>query len=254
VTATGQGTRARSGRSIAASIKRGAASILGHSLTTEKGRPFDYFDSVALFIILRFTRRSEFVVRVIHYPHPTLFRKSQPLRRVDAELRSIVAEMFDLMYQNKGIGLAANQVDLPYRLFVMNVEGDPQQPEHERVFINPVLSKPKGSEEKEEGCLSLPGLYADVRRPATVHVSAYDLTGQEIALDADGLMARCIQHETDHLDGVMFIDRLSPTAVMDIKDKLDDFRREFEHRRELGEIPGDAKIFATLAELEKLRC
>jgi peptide deformylase len=186
-------------------------------------------------------------VRVVQYPHPTLFRASKPLRRVDSDLRKIVAEMFDLMYQNKGIGLAANQVDLPYRLFVMNVEGDANSPEHERVFINPVLSKPKGTAEAEEGCLSLPGLYADVRRPATIHVSAYDLSGQEISLDADGLTARCIQHETDHLDGVMFIDHLSPAAAMDIRDRLDDFRREFESRRELGEIPADARIFATLA-------
>lgn len=193
-------------------------------------------------------------MRVINFPHPTLLRVSKPLRRVDAELRKLVAEMFDLMYQNKGIGLAANQVDLPYRLFVVNEAGDPKQKEQERVFINPVLSKPKGSDEAEEGCLSLPGLYAQVRRPASVHVSAYDLSGKEISLDAEGLLARVIQHENDHLDGVLFVDRLSPTALADVKDKLDDFRAEFLSRREVGEFPDDAKIFATLAELEKLRC
>jgi peptide deformylase len=196
----------------------------------------------------------EIVVRVIHYPHPTLMRASKPLRRVDAELKKAVAEMFELMYQNNGIGLAANQVDLPYRLFVVNVSGDPKEKEHELVFLNPVLSKPKGSEEKEEGCLSLPGVYAPVRRPASIHVSAYNLAGQEISANVDGLLARVIQHENDHLDGVMFVDRVSQTALLNIKDKLDEFRSEFEQRRELGEIPADAKIFATLAELEKLRC
>lgn len=193
-------------------------------------------------------------MRVIHYPHPTLMRASKPLRRVDAELRKAVGEMFDLMYQQNGIGLAANQVDLPYRLFVVNVTGDSSEKEHERVFLNPVISKQKGSEEKEEGCLSLPGVYAPVRRPTNIHVSAYDLAGQEISIDVDGLLARVIQHENDHLDGVMFIDRVSQTALVDIQDKLDEFRSEFEQRRDLGEIPADAKIFATLAELEKLRC
>jgi peptide deformylase len=193
-------------------------------------------------------------VRVIHYPHPTLLRVSKPLKRVDAELRKIVATMFDLMYQNKGIGLAANQVDLPYRLFVVNTSGDPKEPDQELVFINPVLSKPKGSDEAEEGCLSLPGLYADVRRPTNIRVSAYNLAGQEVTYDADGLFARVLQHENDHLDGVMFVDHLSPTALAGIKHKLEDFRSEFESRRDLGEIPGDAKIFETLATLEKLRC
>lgn len=193
-------------------------------------------------------------MRVVHFPHPTLMRASKPLSRVDAELRQIVAEMFELMYLNNGIGLAANQVNLPYRLFVANVTGDSTEKQHELVFLNPVLSKHKGSEEKEEGCLSLPGVYAPVRRPTNIHVSAYDLSGKEISADVDGLLARVIQHENDHLDGVMFIDRVSQTALTDIKDKLDDFRSEFEHRRELGEIPADAKIFTTLAELEKLRC
>ena len=193
-------------------------------------------------------------MRVIHYPHPTLQRVSKPLRRVDADLRKLVGEMFDLMYQNKGIGLAANQVDLPYRLFVVNESGSPKERDREMVFINPVLSKPKGSDEAEEGCLSLPGLYAPVRRPASIRISGYNLSGEEVTIDAEGLLARIVQHENDHLDGVMFVDRLSQTALLDIKDKLEEFRSEFLSRRDLGEIPADAKIFATLAELEKLRC
>ena len=192
-------------------------------------------------------------MRVLHYPHPTLLRPAKPLARVDAELRKMVGEMFDLMYQHDGIGLAAPQVDLPYRLFVVNASGDPKEKDLEYAFINPVLSKPKGSEEKEEGCLSLPKLYAPVRRPATIHVSAYNMAGQAVDFDADGLLARVIQHENDHLDGVMFIDRISQTALMDARDQLEDFREEFERRRETGEIPADAKIFEHLAQLEKLR-
>ena len=97
-------------------------------------------------------------MEIVTYPHPTLRHESKPVKRVDAELREIVQEMFHLMYEARGVGLAANQVDLPLRLFVLNLESDPDKSE-EFVFINPVISKPKGSEEKEEGCLSLPELW-----------------------------------------------------------------------------------------------
>jgi peptide deformylase len=192
-------------------------------------------------------------LQIIHYPHPTLLRVAKPLRRIDAELRKIVAEMFELMYEHRGIGLAAPQVNLPYRLFVVNETGDAKQSEHERVLINPVLSKPKGSAEDEEGCLSIPKVYAQVRRPESIRVTAYDLAGQAVDIQAEGLLARVLQHENDHLNGVLFIDHLSPTGLMAIKDQLEDFKIEFGHRRELGEIPDDAKILSTLAELEKLR-
>lgn len=192
-------------------------------------------------------------MRIIQFPHPTLRRVSKPLRRVDDELRQIVRNMFDLMYQAKGIGLAANQVDLPYRLFVLNLTGEASEADEEMVFINPVLSDPKGTAEAEEGCLSLPGLHAHVRRPETITVTAYDLSGQEIEETVDGLFARAVQHETDHLNGVLFIDRLSPMARLALKDDLEDFEIEFADRRQRGEIPDDERISARLAELEELR-
>src|SRR3954451_152053 len=162
-------------------------------------------------------------LKIITYPHPTLRRVSKPLRRVDGDLRKTIRQMFDLMYAAKGIGLAANQVDLPLRLFIMNLEADPQAGE-EMVFINPVISLPRGgSEEAEEGCLSLPGLYGQVVRPKQVRINAYSLSGDEIQLDANGLLARCAQHELDHLDGVLFPDRMSPTAKADIAEGLDEF-------------------------------
>jgi peptide deformylase len=180
-------------------------------------------------------------------------RASKPLKRVDAELRKMVAEMFDLMYEHRGCGLAANQVDLPYRLFVMNITGDIEHRDQELVFLNPVLSKHKGMAESEEGCLSLPGLYAQVKRPERVSISGYDLSGQQININADGLFARIVQHEADHLDGVLIIDRLTPTGRMAVKELVEDFENEFQQRRTSGEIPTDEQIAAHWAQLEELR-
>lgn len=192
-------------------------------------------------------------MRIIQYPHPTLRRPSKPLRRVDDELRAIVRQMFELMYEAKGIGLAANQVDLPYRLFVLNLKPEDAAAADEQVFINPVLSQPKGMTEAEEGCLSLPGLYAQVKRPESVAINAFDLAGNEIQVTAEGLYARAVQHEIDHLNGVLFIDRLSETAKLALKEPLEEFEIEFASRRERGEIPDDERITARLAELEELR-
>jgi peptide deformylase len=192
-------------------------------------------------------------LQIIKYPHPTLRHVSKPLKRVDAELHRIIRQMFDLMYEAKGIGLAANQVDLPYRFFLLNLESDPNSPEKEHVFINPVLSGRKGMVEAEEGCLSLPGLYADVKRPETVTLNAYTPAGQEVTMALDGLFARAVQHEVDHLDGVLFIDRLSLTGGLDVKDVVEEFEIDFSGRRQRGEIPDDAEIARRLAELERLR-
>src|SRR2546423_8880115 len=128
-------------------------------------------------------------LQVIQYPHPTLRHRSQPLRRVDAELRKIVAEMLDLMYEHEGVGLAANQVDLPYRLFVTNVQGDRDVKETECVFINPVLSGGRGQEEDEEGCLSIPGIRAPGTRNSTIKIQAFDLAGNAIEGEVESPIA-----------------------------------------------------------------
>ncbi len=192
-------------------------------------------------------------MEIIHWPHPTLLRVSKPLKRVDAELKEMVREMFALMYANRGVGLAANQVDLPYRLFVVNESGDGKQPDKEMVFINPVLTRPKGTAEDEEGCLSLPGLYAPVRRPDQVHVNAYSLAGEELNFVATGHFARILQHENDHLDGILFIDRLAPTLQLEVREELEGFANEFQQLRERGEIPGDAAITERWNALEAAR-
>jgi peptide deformylase len=192
-------------------------------------------------------------LHIVQYPHPALRHKSKPVRRVDAELRRIVQTMFELMYEAKGVGLAANQVDLPLRLFVVNLKGDPEEGE-ELVFINPVLTGGKGNEEAEEGCLSLPGLYGNVQRPGQAKIAAYDLSGNEITADLSGLAARVVQHEVDHLDGTLFIDRLSETGRMSAREALEEFDVEFQSKRRSGEIPSDEVIAARLAEIERRYC
>ena len=191
-------------------------------------------------------------LRILQFPHPGLRHVAKTLRRVDAEMLRVVRRMFDLMYEHKGIGLAATQVGLPYRLFIINLKGNPNEGE-EHVFLNPVLSNRKGLSEAEEGCLSLPGLYGDVKRAEKVTLQAYNLQGQPLKIACDGLFARAVQHEVDHLDGVLFIDRLTTTGGLKAKDTLAEFTINFEGRRRLGEIPSDEAIAAQLKELEAER-
>ena len=193
-------------------------------------------------------------VQIVKYPHPTLRHKSKPLRRIDSGLKQMVHQMLDLMYTNQGIGLAANQVDLPYRLIVLNIRSDATASQEEHVFINPVIAQHKGGmEEKEEGCLSLPEIYAPVRRSAKILLSAFDLAGQEVSLELSGLYARVVQHECDHLDGVLFVDRLSPANLLKIKQDLEDMELAFSGERQRGLIPEDRLIVARLSELEVAR-
>ena len=190
-------------------------------------------------------------LEIITYPHPTLRHVSQSIQRVDGELKQIIREMFELMYSANGVGLAANQVDLPFRLFVMNLAANPDEGE-ELAFINPVISRPRGNEEREEGCLSIPGVYAPVVRPSKIHFNAYKLDGTEVDEEVDGMMARVIQHETDHLDGVLFIDRLSATAKLETEAELHEFEDEFNLMR--SRYPTDSEISQRLKTLETKYC
>ncbi len=192
-------------------------------------------------------------LQIVHYPHPTLRHVSKPLKRVDADLRDMISQMFALMYEHEGVGLAANQVDLPYRLFVANPTGDPDNKEAEYAFINPVLKAGKGQVEGDEGCLSIPGVQAPVVRKEKITIEAYNLQGEQFVAELDGLFARIVQHETDHLDGKLFIDRLSPTQAADVRGELEEFEIDFQSKRDCGELPDDEVIATRLAELEKLR-
>ena len=179
--------------------------------------------------------------------------RDRPIRRVNEELKQIVSDMFDAMYEAKGIGLAANQVDLPFRLFVLNLSGKRGEGE-ELVFINPVVSSPKGSDEFEEGCLSIVGVNAVVNRPEQIHVQAYDLQGNEIDETVNGMLAKAIQHEIDHLDGVLFVDRIGESSKAAIAGELDDFELIFENERSTGNIPDDEAILGRLKEYEAKFC
>ena len=192
-------------------------------------------------------------MQIVNYPHPTLRYKSKVIRRVDAELQEIVRQMFLVMYEAKGIGLAANQVDMPVRLFIINSEGDPQEGE-ELVFINPVLSQPDGRAESEEGCLSIPGISAPVSRPSQIHVEAYNLQGQPFSATLTEVLARVVQHENDHLDGILFIDRVATADKQELEPVLGELSIEFQARRDGGDIPGDEQILARLAEFEERYC
>jgi peptide deformylase len=192
-------------------------------------------------------------LEIVHYPHPALRWKSKPLKRVDEQIRAAVRRMFELMYEAEGIGLAANQVALPYQLFVLNVTADPNQTDQEQVFLNPVIVKRSGSQEGEEGCLSLPTLYGPVRRAKRVEVVAFDLDGSELRVQAEDLPARAIQHEIDHLEGTLFIDRMTELARRELEAQLEDFRRRFQRRQGLGEEARDEEIEGRLVELEAHR-
>lgn len=185
-------------------------------------------------------------MQIVHFPHPSLRWKSSDVTRIDSELRNTVAEMFELMYEANGIGLAANQVALPLRLFIMNPTGDADAEDSEFVFINPEITSRKGSELGEEGCLSLPELFGEVRRAEEIVVEAYDLDGQGFSMTLDELPARVVQHESDHLDGVLFIDRVSESTQKELAPQLQDFDALFRRQQQAGKVDSDEELKAQL--------
>jgi peptide deformylase len=188
-------------------------------------------------------------MKILLYPHPSLRAKARPLTAIDQRVQQAAREMLELMYEAKGLGLAATQVGLPYRLLVMNLSGAAQDRSQEAVYINPVILERKGSQEDEEGCLSFPGLYAKVRRAKSVRVQAYNLKGELLDMSAADLAARCWQHEVDHLDGALFIDKMGPIARLASRGTLKEFERDFQRAQQRGEIPPTAAIEQELAAL-----
>jgi peptide deformylase len=191
------------------------------------------------------------VINIVKYPHPALRHKSRTLAMIDKEVRLLAGRMLELMYENHGLGLAANQVSYPYQLLVMNDLSDPEQKEHERVLINPVILERKGTMEGEEGCLSFPDLFQKVRRAKSVKVQAYNLEGQAIEVTASELPSRILQHEIDHLHGILFIDNMGPIARLASRSQLRKFEGDYKKAQERGDIPPDDEIRKTLDELEK---
>ena len=158
------------------------------------------------------------ILDVLSFPDERLRTVAKPVNDVNDEIRQLVADMFETMKDEKGIGLAATQVDRHVRVVGMDVSEEQNEP---RVFINPEITRKEGQTISEEGCLSVPGNYAKVERAESITVKALDENGDAFELEAEGLLAICIQHELDHLKGTLFIDYLSPLKRQRIRKKLE---------------------------------
>lgn len=162
-------------------------------------------------------------LEILEFPDPRLRTVAKPVEKVDDELRKLIDDMFETMYDAPGIGLAATQVDVHKRVIVMDLSDDKTEPQ---VFINPEIT-PLTEElaPYEEGCLSVPGFYEKVKRPARVKIKALDRDGNAFEIEADELLATCIQHEIDHLEGKLFVDYVSRLKRDRIKKKLEKVHR-----------------------------
>jgi len=163
------------------------------------------------------------ILKIVHYPDPRLRIKAQPVAVVDDQIRALIDDMFETMYQAPGVGLAAPQLDVQSRIIVVDVSDERNQPHS---FINPEILSHTGSHQMEEGCLSIPGVYEPVTRPAKIRVRALDRNGEPFEMEAGGLLATCIQHEVDHLEGKLFIDYLSELKRSRVKKKMEKTRRQ----------------------------
>src|SRR5210317_1740688 len=159
---------------------------------------------------------------ILEFPDPRLRKKAVPVDNVDDELRALIDDMFETMYAAPGIGLAATQVDVHRRLLVADVSADKDVP---HVFVNPEILEKDGVTVTEEGCLSVPGYFETVERADHIRVRFLDRDGKETEMEAEGLLAVCIQHEIDHLDGKLFVDYLSEAKRQRVRKKLEKERR-----------------------------
>ncbi len=162
------------------------------------------------------------MLTILEFPDPRLRTHALPVTVFDQKLLDLIDGMFATMYEAPGIGLAATQVDVHKQLLVLDVSDERNEP---LVLINPVITAQEGSQVYQEGCLSVPGIFADVERADRITVNALDRHGKPFTLDADGLLAVCIQHEMDHLIGKLFVDYLSPLKRELVRKKLDKQRR-----------------------------
>ena len=161
-------------------------------------------------------------LKILEFPDPRLRTKAVPVENVDDALRALIDNMFETMYDAPGIGLAATQVDVHQRLLVADVTPDKSDP---HVLINPEILEKDGVTVTDEGCLSVPGYYEEVERAQHIRVRFLDRNGDSQEMEAEGLLAVCIQHEMDHLDGKLFVDYLAETKRQRIRKKLEKERR-----------------------------
>ncbi len=160
---------------------------------------------------------------ILEYPDPRLRTRAQPVETVDDEIRQLVADLFETMYAAPGIGLAATQVNVHKRVLVADVSEEKNQPV---ALINPEILAAEGVEVTEEGCLSVPGYYDRVERPDRIRVRALNVDGETFEMDAEGLLAVCIQHEMDHLEGKLFVDYLSELKRNRLRKRASKARRQ----------------------------
>lgn len=163
------------------------------------------------------------ILPILHYPDPRLRNKAAPVAEVDGKLRALIDDMFETMYQAPGIGLAAPQVDVALRVLVIDISEQRNAP---LCLVNPEILGKEGVEQMEEGCLSVPGIYEPVQRAKHIKVRALDRNGASFEMDANDLLAVCIQHEMDHLDGKLFVDYLSELKRQRLRKKLEKVRRQ----------------------------
>jgi peptide deformylase len=161
-------------------------------------------------------------LKILEFPDPRLRTRASPVETVDDELRKLIGDMFETMYAAPGIGLAATQVDVHQRLLVADVSPDKSDP---HVLINPEIIEKDGVTVTDEGCLSVPGYFEEVERAEHIRVRYLDSKGEQQEMEAEGLLAVCIQHEMDHLEGKLFVDYLSETKRQRIRKKLEKDRR-----------------------------
>ena len=162
-------------------------------------------------------------LEILEYPDPRLRTLAQPIEQFDQALEALVSDMVETMYSAHGIGLAATQVDVHKQVLVLDISDNQDQP---RVYINPRLVSEEGEQNCEEGCLSVPGVYAQVKRAESIRVAAEDVSGTTFEEDMTGLHAVCLQHEMDHLKGRLFVDYLSPLKQRMVRKKLKKQRRQ----------------------------
>jgi len=167
---------------------------------------------------------------VVVYPDPVLRRGGKQVTTFDQALRDLAARMFEAMYAEGGVGLAAPQVAIEQKLLVLNPTGSRDDRTGELTLVNPRITRKKGRAFGEEGCLSFPGIHADVERWVDITVTYQDLDGKEQTLQATDWLSRIIQHELDHLDGVLFVDRLTPADKLRVRSKLDELQERHARR------------------------
>ncbi len=163
------------------------------------------------------------ILQILHFPDPRLRTIAKPVSVFGDDIQRIVADMFETMYAAPGVGLAATQVNIPKRILVTDTSRDGSDP---RCFINPQIIEARGTEQMEEGCLSVPDVFETVERAESVKVHAFDQYGMPFEVELDGLLAVCVQHEIDHLDGKLFVDRLSPLKRSRIRRKFEKAQKQ----------------------------